>query len=130
MTRDQILVFVCNFDGLSCLEAFAQGRRTLPARAKLVRVSCLSRVHCGLILDAFRLGAGKVVLMGCESHSCHFGVNEELVNGNLRKARSLMKLLGLDPADLSLVRLPHGDGAGLARTIAQLSPKTEEVGSA
>jgi coenzyme F420-reducing hydrogenase delta subunit len=67
------VVFVCNWDGLSCIEAAAQKHLTFPTSAKIVRVSCLSRVDIGLILQSFDLGADGVVLVGCDTNSCHFG---------------------------------------------------------
>jgi coenzyme F420-reducing hydrogenase delta subunit len=124
------VTFVCNFDGLSCVEAAAQRRLSFPRGVKIVRVSCLSRVHSGLILEAFELGADGVILLGCQEHNCHFGVNEELIQDNVDKARSLMMLLGLPAEGLALVRLPHGDADGFIKTVTQFSKKSDKVRSA
>ena len=114
------VVFVCNWDGLSTIEAAAQKRMTFPASVKIIRVSCLSRVHTGLILKAFELNADRVMLLGCDSKNCHFGIEEELIDQNFNKAQAILKLLGLDSERLSLVRLPHGDGAGFIKKVTQL----------
>jgi coenzyme F420-reducing hydrogenase delta subunit len=114
-----IVVFACNWDGLSCVETAAQKRLTIPSSVKIVRVSCLSRVHTGLMLKAFELGAGGVMLLGCDSHNCHFGIEEELINLNYEKAVSIMQLLGMSPERLSLVRLPHGDGGGFVKRVRE-----------
>ncbi len=115
-----LVVFVCNWDGLSTIEAAAQKRLTFPASVKIIRVSCLSRVHTGLILKAFELDADRVMLLGCDSKNCHFGIEEELIDQNFAKAQGIMKLLGLKSERLTLVRLPHGDGAGFIKKVSQL----------
>jgi coenzyme F420-reducing hydrogenase delta subunit len=124
-----IIVFVCNWDGLTCIEAAAQKRLTFPASVKIVRVSCLSRVHTGLILKAFELGANGVMLLGCDSKSCHFGIEEDLIDRNYAGAQGIMKLLGLNSERLTLVRLPHGDGAGFIKKINQFAEQFSGVGS-
>ena len=123
------VVFVCKWDGLSCIESAAQKRLTFPASVKVIRVTCLSRVHTGLILKAFELDADGVMLLGCDSKSCHFGIEEELIEQNFTKAQAIMKLLGLNSDRLTLVRLPHGDGAGFIKKINQFAEQFSEVSS-
>ena len=122
-----IVVFVCNWDGLSCVEAAAQKRLTFPASVKIIRVSCLARVHTGLILKAFELDADGVMLLGCDSKSCHFGIEEDLIDENYAKAHGILKLLGLNSDRLSLERLSHSDGAGFIKKINQFSEQFSSV---
>jgi coenzyme F420-reducing hydrogenase delta subunit len=90
---------------------------TFPSTVKIVRVSCLSRIHTGLMLKAFELGAEGVMLLGCDSRNCHFGIEEELINQNVQKANRIMGLLGLKQDRLTLVRLPHADAAGFIKRL-------------
>jgi coenzyme F420-reducing hydrogenase delta subunit len=118
-----IVVFACNWDGLSCIETAAQKRLTIPSSFKIVRVSCLSRVHTGLMLKAFELGANGVMLLGCDSRNCHFGIEEVLINQNYEKALAVMRLLGFDQERLELVRLPHGDAAGFVKRVEDFADR-------
>ncbi len=122
-----VVVFACNWDGLSAIEAAAQKRLTFPASVKIVRVSCLSRVHTGLMLNAFEMGADGVMLLGCDSRSCHFGIDEELINQNYEKAKGIMKIMGLKLDRLTLVRLPHGDAAGFIKRITEFVDQFETL---
>ena len=81
-----------------------------PASVKIVRVSCLSRVHLGLILKAFEFGADGVMLLGCEPDGCHFGTDSEYITGEYEKAQSILGMLGMWKGRLTLVRLPAFDG--------------------
>jgi F420-non-reducing hydrogenase iron-sulfur subunit len=125
-----IVVFVCNWDGLSCIETAAQKRLTFPSSVKIIRVSCLSRVHTGLMLRAFEFGADGVMLLGCDSGNCHFGIDQELTNKNYEKAKGIMRLLGLNQERLIMVRLPHGDGAGFIKRANDFADRFIEVRTA
>jgi F420-non-reducing hydrogenase iron-sulfur subunit len=116
-----IVVFACSWDALSCIEAAAQKRMTFPSNVKIIRVNCLSRVHTGLMLKAFELGADGVMLLGCDSHNCHFGIDEELITQNYNRASEILSLLGLKQIRLCLVRLPHGDASGFIERITDFT---------
>jgi coenzyme F420-reducing hydrogenase delta subunit len=112
-----IVVFSCNWDGLSSIETAAQKRLTFPSSVKIIRVSCLSRVHTGLMLRAFEYGASGVMLLGCDTFSCHFGIEQDLITQNYNTARDIMSVLGLKQNKLELVRLPHGDALGFIKRV-------------
>jgi coenzyme F420-reducing hydrogenase delta subunit len=118
------VVFVCNWDGLSCIEGAAQKHLTFPASAKIVRVSCLSRVHTGLILQSFELGADGVVLLGCDTNSCHFGIDEDVIDQNYEKAKKMMQLLGLKQDQLELIRFSPGNAVGFIKRISNFINKS------
>jgi coenzyme F420-reducing hydrogenase delta subunit len=106
-----IVVFACNWDGLSSIEAAAQARLSYPASVKVIRVSCLSRLHQGLVLKAFELGADGVMLLGCEPGKCQFDTDGGLIAQECDRARKLMGLLGLREERLVLAHVPRGDGS-------------------
>jgi len=112
-----VVIFSCNWDGLSCIEAAAQKGLRYPASVKVVRVSCLSRMHSGLILKAFELGADGVMLLGCNSGNCHFEIDAELIEREYEKTRNILGLLGLREERLALTRLPGGDGPGFVKQV-------------
>ena len=106
----KVLVFSCNFGGWSCIEAATNSRLHYPTSVKVVRVSCLSRIHAGLILKAFEFGADGVMLLGCELGSCHFGSDSESITKEYEKAQDILDMLGIWKNRLVLIRLPAFDG--------------------
>jgi F420-non-reducing hydrogenase iron-sulfur subunit len=128
MRRSNIVVFTCNWDGLSCVEAAAQSRLTYPASVKVVKVSCLSRVHSGLILKAFELGADGVMLLGCQQESCFYEKDEKISAEEYDKARGMLELLGLETNRLKLARLSRGDGTAFVGEIKDLLREVSRAG--
>jgi coenzyme F420-reducing hydrogenase delta subunit len=108
-----VVAFVCNWEGYRGLETAAQKGLTIPSAVKIVRVSCLSRVPSGLLLQVFEMGAAGVILIGCADHHCHYGTDKNWVEQNLNKVRAIMELLGLQRERLGLWRLDSTDGAEL-----------------
>jgi coenzyme F420-reducing hydrogenase delta subunit len=123
-----IIVFTCNWDGLSCVEAAAQSRLSYPSSVKVVKVSCLSRIHSGLILKAFELGADGVMLLGCESGNCYFNKDENLNVKEYEKTRSILGLLGFGTERLRLAWLPRGDGKGFVKQVENFITEVEQAG--
>jgi coenzyme F420-reducing hydrogenase delta subunit len=118
-----IITFVCNWEGYRGLDNAAQQGLNIPAQVKIVRVSCLSRVHSGLILKAFELGAAGVILVGCSDHHCHYGTEQSVVDNTIVKVRGIMGLLGLQPEQLELCRSGLNDGPALVQKIMDFSRK-------
>ncbi|MBE0480840.1 MAG: hydrogenase iron-sulfur subunit [Dehalococcoidia bacterium] len=112
-----LVVFACNWDGLSCIEAAAQSGLTYPPSVQLVKVSCLSRIQQGFILKAFEFGADGVVLLGCDPKSCEFGTDQALLDRECEKARTVMTMLGIDEGRLIRCHLGRGDGQAFVRLV-------------
>ena len=122
-----IIVFACNWDGLSCIDAAAQAGLNYPASVRVVRVSCLSRVHQGLILKAFDLGAEGVMLLGCEPDKCQFNTDASYITHEYEKARMVLEMLGLGEERLVIRRMPRGDGSDFVRQVTDFIGKLERI---
>ena len=123
----KILVICCNWDGWSCLEAAANSALQYPASVKVMRISCLSRIHAGLILKAFEFRADGVMLVGCESDSCHFGADSEGIRREYEKAQHLLEMLGIGKERLALVQLPAFNGQQFVAEITKFSAKVARI---
>jgi len=123
----EILVFACNWDGWSCIDATANLEVSYPASVKVVRVSCLSRIHAGLILKAFEFGADGVMLLGCEPGRCLFNVNGEYIINEYEKVRSILKILGMQQDRLVLVQLPAFSGYEFVMQVKNFIEKIEQL---
>ena len=123
----EVVVFACNWDGWSCIEAATSSGLHYPASVKVVKVSCLSRVHAGLILKAFEFGADGVMLLGCEAGKCHFGSDSDCVVGEYEKARNILEILGIWKDRMTLVQLPAFDGRQFITEITKFLTEVEQV---
>jgi len=145
----EVLVFACNWGGWSCIETASNLGLHYPASVKVVRVSCLARVHAGLILKAFEFGADGVMLLGCEQGKCHFGADSFLpkakteketidnseefaakrqnIINEYEKTRSILEMLGVRTGRLVLVQLPAFDGRGFVMQVVNLIAEIDKI---
>ena len=123
----QILVFSCNWNGWSCIEAVTNMGLNYPASIKIIQVNCLSRVHIGLILRAFDLGAEGVMLLGCEPGKCRFCNDSKYITCEYNKTKDILEMLGIWKNRLILVQLPAFDGNQFVTEIFKLVTEIEQI---
>jgi coenzyme F420-reducing hydrogenase delta subunit len=80
-----------------------------------VRVVCIGRIPAGLIMQAIERGAGRVLVVGCPESDCRHHNGVKLARAQVRVARDLLHLLGLDPDRVQLVA---GNESRTARSAA------------
>jgi len=123
----RILVFSCNWDGWSCLEAATDSGLQYPPSVRIIRVSCLSRIHAGLILKAFELRADGVMLLGCKPGNCHYNADSDYISREYEKTRHILEMLGINKERLTLVQLPAFDGQQFVAQITKFSAKVQKM---
>lgn len=116
----KIVVFHCNWAGRHILDGLGRGRTRLPGRTLPVQVSCLGRMHPGLILKALEQGADGILLLGCPEDACRFGVGADKVSQKCAEARDLAALLGLPPEQVRLLRVAPEDAEDILPVLEEM----------
>jgi F420-non-reducing hydrogenase iron-sulfur subunit len=69
----KIIVFLCHWCSYEGADAAGRGRKEFPSgNLREIRVMCSGRVDPRLVLEAFRLGADGVLILGCAPGDCHY----------------------------------------------------------
>ena len=123
----KVVVFTCNWGAYAGVEQAGLERLAYPSSVRLIRLMCLGRLHPGLILRAFDLGAAGVLVLGCPPGECHYGVRSEQVEELFQQARGLAHLLGLDEKRLQLDWVGPGDGAAFVQKVEAFVRRIESV---
>lgn len=127
ISDSKIVVLSCNWDGWSCVESAIAAGSTYPSAVQMVRITCLSRIHTGLLLKAFELGADGVVLLGCETDQCQFNADSQRIESEIEKTRDILNLLGIEGERLALIRLPAFGGQQLMAQLDDFITKIENM---
>ena len=128
-SEPRIVGFVCNWSAYSGVEMAGVDKREYPASIKLVRLMCLGRLHLGLILKAFELGADGVMLLGCPPEDCHYESGITQAKEVFTQAKKMLSLLGIDQKRLALVEVPIGRGDLLASRVSNFVRRIKKAGS-
>ena len=125
----RVVGFVCNWGAYSGVEMAGVNGIEYPASVKLVRVMCLGRLHLGLILKAFELGADGVILLGCPTADCHYESGMEKAKELFAQTKKVLELLGIEPKRLALTEVPLGRGDILAGRLSSFVKRISRADS-
>ena len=113
----KVIVFTCNWNAYSGLEMAGYERLSLPAGVRPVKVMCLGRLHPGLVLKAFELGADGVLMLGCPPGECHYEFGNSRAEELFEETRALARLLGIGEERLQLDWAVAGDGKAFTEKV-------------
>lgn len=116
-----IVVFSCQWAphyGFQSL--YRRGRRGEGGGVRVL-TACVGRVGEDLVLEAFRLGADGVAVLGCPPELCRHGLDHERFKARLASLRGILETLGI-PAHRFLVGAyrPH-EGEQIAEAIERFA---------
>jgi F420-non-reducing hydrogenase iron-sulfur subunit len=126
-SKPKIVVLSCNWSGLSCIETAIGSGDTYSSSVRVVRVTCLSRIHAGLMLKAFEFGASGVMLLGCEPDQCHFDSDKGQILREVEKAHDILAMLGIGKERLALVQFPAFSGRDFTKRLNQFSDEIQNM---
>ncbi|MFO8101773.1 MAG: hydrogenase iron-sulfur subunit [Dehalococcoidia bacterium] len=124
----RIAGFVCNWGAYSALDMAGVNRKKYTPNIQFIRLMCLGRVHAGLILKAFELGADGVMLLGCPSGSCHYEFGVDKARKLIVPVGKMLNVLGLGSRRLHLAQIPADDADLVAREINSFERRIRRLG--
>lgn len=126
--QPRIAGFVCNWGAYSAVEMAGVNAVRYSPTVHLTRVMCLGRIHAGLALKAFELGADGVLLLGCAPGSCHYEFGADETKEVVAQTKRVLNLLGMGSKRIHLVEVPAGDAEFVAGRINRFVRRIQELG--
>jgi NADH-quinone oxidoreductase subunit F len=103
-------------------------RMQFAPNAREVRVTCSSRIHPKLVMDAFSEGSDGVLVCGCHLGDCHYIKANELTEETIRVTRLELQEIGIDPSRLRHEYISASEGAKYAERVDGFSRFLTELG--
>jgi F420-non-reducing hydrogenase iron-sulfur subunit len=125
----RIIAFACNWCSYAGADLAGVSRIQYPPSTRVIRVMCSGRVSPMFILEALRSGADGVLITGCHLGDCHYISGNEKALNNVEVARSLLKLLGIEPQRLRLEWISAAEGARFAQVICDFTDQVRQLGA-
>jgi len=115
----KVVVFTCNWQAYSSLEAAGADHTSYPAAIRPLKVMCLGRLSAGIILKAFEKGADGVLLLGCPPGECRYEFGNRRAEEVFSEAKEMAALLGFADEQLKLDWLAADDGRGFVKKVRE-----------
>ncbi|UCD08956.1 MAG: hydrogenase iron-sulfur subunit [Dehalococcoidales bacterium] len=120
----KIVAFLCNWCSYRGADLAGTSRMKYAPNVRPIRVMCSGRVEPEFILEALKIGADGVLILGCHPGDCHY------IEGNyktMRRVALVKKMLSQFGVEDERVRLEWVSASEGERLVSITNEMTEQI---
>nr|MDO8133990.1 hydrogenase iron-sulfur subunit [Candidatus Njordarchaeum guaymaensis] len=126
----KILGFLCNWCSYAGADLAGTSRFEYPPKLRAIRVMCSGRVDRDFVLEAFRKGAGMVLVAACHlPFDCHYISGNEQMTKRMQALKGMLEKLGLSSERLRIDYISAAEGKKFADVITEMTEQMEALGN-
>jgi len=127
--EEKILGFLCNWCSYAGADLAGTSRFEYPPTLRAIRVMCSGRVDRDFVLEAFRKGAGMVLVAACHlPYDCHYISGNALMTKRMQALKGMLEKLGLSPERLKIDYVSAAEGSKFAEVITEMNEQMKALG--
>jgi heterodisulfide reductase subunit A len=126
----KILGILCNWCCYAGADLAGTSRFEYPPLIRPIRVMCSGRVDRDFVLEAFRRGAGMVLIGACHlPYDCHYISGNWKMKARMDALAPMLKKLGLSPQRFRVEYVSAAEGLRFSELMKEMASQLEELGS-
>ena len=126
--EEKVLAFTCRWcSGLGADNA-GVSHFQYPANTRNIMVMCSGRIDPDFVLEAFKLGAGAVLVSGCHVQDCHYITGRQKADARMERLRTQLERMGMTPERFRTEEVSATEGAKWARIMTEMSELVTGLG--
>jgi heterodisulfide reductase subunit A len=126
--KPAILAICCSECGHTAVDSSGMARMKYPANVRVMKVPCAGILQVHQFLEAFKIGAQGVMVVGCKSDGCHYEVGSQKAEKKVELAKALLKEYGIEPERLEMFKMVFIEGDKFAEAAHMMTEKVEALG--
>ena len=127
--EDKILAFLCNWCSYAGADLAGTSRFEYPPTIRPIRVMCSGRVDRDFVLEAFRLGAGMVLIGACHlPYDCHYISGNWKMKARMDALAPMLHKLGLSPERFRVEYISAAEGVKFAEVVREMTEQMRALG--
>ena len=127
--EEKVLVFACNWCCYSGSDLAGTSRFEYPPNSRIIRVMCSGRVDTDFVAEAYRLGAGMVLVGGCHLPTdCHYIAGNVHAKERIERYAKVVEGAGISPGRLRWKEISAAEGLIFVKTMREMSQQLEDIG--
>jgi len=127
--EDKILAFLCNWCSYAGADLAGTSRFEYPTIMRPIRVMCSGRVDRDFVLEAFRLGAGMVMIGACHlPYDCHYISGNYKMKARMDALAPMLEKLGLSPERFRVEYISAAEGVKFAEVVREMTEQLHTLG--
>ncbi len=125
----KLMVFLCNWCSYEGADAAGRSHKALPSRnLREVRVMCSGRVDPRFVLEAFRIGAHGVLILGCAPGDCHYRSGNMEMLKRIPLLERVLEQYGIESERIRFDAVSAGEGDKYAELTIEMVKRLKEMG--
>jgi len=128
--EEKILAFMCHWCSYGGADNAGTSHFEYPATSRGVRVMCSARMDQDFILEAFRRGAGMVLVSGCHPQDCHYITGQQVAAKRFDRIPRMLERMGINPERFRVEWISAAEGEKYARVITEMDAKLDSLDKA
>ena len=121
--EDKILAYMCHWCSYGGADNAGTSHFEYPATSRGLRVMCSARMDQDFILEAFRRGAGMVLVSGCHPQDCHYITGQRVAAKRFDRIPRALERMGINPERFRVEWVSAAEGDKYARVITEMDRK-------
>jgi len=127
--EDKIIGFFCNWCCYAGADLAGTSRFEYPTNLRALRVMCSGRVDRDFVLQAFRQGAGMVLVGACHlPYDCHYISGNVRMKTRMKTLAEMLEKLGLSPKRFKVAYISAAEGLNFAELINEMTEQMQKIG--
>jgi heterodisulfide reductase subunit A len=127
--EDKILGFLCNWCSYAGADLAGTSRFEYPPVIRPIRVMCSGRVDRDFVLEAFRQGAGMVLVGACHlPYDCHYISGNYKMKARMDALAPMLQKLGMSPERFRVEYVSAAEGVKFAEVVKEMTAQMQALG--
>ena len=127
-SKPLILTICCSECGHTAVDSSGMARMQYPANVRVMKVPCTGILQVHQFLEAFKVGAQGVMVVGCKSDGCHYEVGSQQAEKKVALAKMLLNEYGIAPERLEMFNMVYIEGDKFAEAARTMTDRLQKLG--
>jgi len=127
--EEKILGFLCNWCSYAGADLAGTSRFEYPPTLRAIRVMCSGRVDRDFVFEAFRQGAGMVLVGACHlPYDCHYISGNVWMTKRMQALAGMLQKLGLSPERFRVEYVSAAEGVKFSELVREMTEQMNALG--
>jgi F420-non-reducing hydrogenase iron-sulfur subunit len=119
----KIIVFCCNWCSYPAADLAGVLRLKYPSGVRLIRVMCSGMVHPETVVEALKLGAEGVMILGCHLGECHYQDGNYKAMARSEVITDLLEDFGFEPERFMITWVSSAEPEKFVREVTAMTER-------
>jgi heterodisulfide reductase subunit A len=125
--EEKVMAFMCHWCSYGGADMAGTSHFEYPAVSRGLRVMCSARMDSDFIFEAFRRGAGMVLVSGCHPQDCHYITGQQVAAKRFERLAAQLERMGISRERFRVEWISAAEGEKYARVITEMSETLKSI---